>query len=92
MRLGHDGETFILGLWPPGGALLFESWENDGEEKGDRYILSESVFEAVCVTHTEEQGQRETDGLLSLRNAKDWKHRGLHGGGVRRRRSPSEGP
>lgn len=55
-------------------------------------LLSESVFEAVCVIHTKEQGRRETDGLLPLRNAEDWKHRGLHSGGVRRRRSPSEGP
>ena len=45
-------------------------------------LLSErvSVFEAVCVTHTEEQGRRETDRLLSVRSAEDWKHRGLHGG------------
>lgn len=50
------------------------------------------------MTHTKEQGRRETDWLLSVRNAEDWKHRGLHdgragvGGGVRRRRSPSRGP
>lgn len=55
-------------------------------------LLSKSVFEAVCVIHTKEQGRRETDGLLPLRNAEDWKHRGLHSGGVRRRRSLLEGP
>lgn len=58
----------------------------------ETYTSHETVFEAVCVVHTKEQGQRETDGLLPLRNAEDWKHRGLHSGGVRRRRSPLEGP
>lgn len=38
VRLGHHRETFILGLWPSGGALLFSIWANDREGKGVGYI------------------------------------------------------
>lgn len=29
VRLGHSGETFILGIWPSEGALLLATWEDD---------------------------------------------------------------
>lgn len=46
VRLGHSGETFILGIWPSGGALLLATWENDRGKR--RWIHFTCIYKRHC--------------------------------------------